>query len=63
MDQAARNKIVAFIWGIVADVLRDLFKRCKYANVIRAGILAVEYEAEGLREMIHAAASRRHHAP
>ena len=29
MDQATHNKIVAFIWGIANDVLRDLFKRGK----------------------------------
>jgi type I restriction enzyme M protein len=34
MDQAAHNKIVSFIWGIADDVLRDLFKRGKYADVI-----------------------------
>jgi len=34
MDQAAHNKIVSFIWGIAADVLRDLFKRGKYPYVI-----------------------------
>jgi type I restriction enzyme M protein len=34
MDQAIHNKIVAFIWGIADDVLRDLFKRGKYPDVI-----------------------------
>ena len=34
MDQATHNKIVAFIWGIANDVLRDLFKRGKYPDVI-----------------------------
>ncbi len=34
MDQASHNKIVTFIWGIADDVLRDLFKRGKYADVI-----------------------------
>src|ERR1043166_4963675 len=28
------NKIVSFIWGIADDVLRDLFKRGKYRDVI-----------------------------
>jgi type I restriction enzyme M protein len=32
MDQATHSKIVSFIWGIADDVLRDLFKRGKYAN-------------------------------
>lgn len=51
MDQATHNKIVSFIWGIADDVLRDLFKRGKYPDVvleISADILAIEKEAEGL---------------
>lgn len=34
MDQATHNKIVSFIWGIADDMLRDLFKRGKYPDVI-----------------------------
>ena len=34
MDQATHSKIVSFIWGIADDVLRDLFKRGKYLDVI-----------------------------
>src|SRR6266705_4881973 len=34
MDQATHTKIVSFIWGIADDVLRDLFKRGKYPDVI-----------------------------
>jgi type I restriction enzyme M protein len=34
VDQATHNKIVTFIWGIADDVLRDLFKRGKYPDVI-----------------------------
>ena len=34
MDQAAHNKIVSFLWGIADDVLRDLFKRGRYPDVI-----------------------------
>ena len=34
MDQATHNKIVSFIWGIADDVLRDLFRRGKYLDVI-----------------------------
>jgi len=34
MDQATHNKIVSFIWGIADDILRDLFKRGKYPDVI-----------------------------
>jgi type I restriction enzyme M protein len=34
LDQATHNKIVSFIWGIADDVLRDLFKRGKYPDVI-----------------------------
>ena len=34
MDQATHNKVVSFIWGIADDVLRDLFERGKYPDVI-----------------------------
>jgi type I restriction enzyme M protein len=34
MDQATHSKIVSFLWGIADDVLRDLFKRGKYPDVI-----------------------------
>ena len=34
MDQATHNKIVAFIWNIADDVLRDVFGRGKYRDVI-----------------------------
>ena len=34
MDPTTSNKIVSFIWGIADDVLRDLFKRGKYPDVI-----------------------------
>ncbi|TAL82958.1 MAG: SAM-dependent DNA methyltransferase [Candidimonas sp.] len=34
MDPITSNNIVSFIWGIADDVLRDLFKRGKYPDVI-----------------------------
>jgi hypothetical protein len=34
MDQGTHNKIVSFLRGIADDVLRDLFKRGKYPDVI-----------------------------
>ena len=34
MNQATHTKMVSFIWGIADDVLRDLFKRGKYPDVI-----------------------------
>ncbi len=34
MDQATHNRIVSFIWSIADDVLRDLFRRGKYPDVI-----------------------------
>ena len=34
MDQATHNKIVSFIWGIADDVLRDVYTRGKYRDVI-----------------------------
>jgi type I restriction enzyme M protein len=40
MDQATHNKSVSFIWGIGDDVLRYLFKRGKYPDVIDEVIVA-----------------------
>jgi type I restriction enzyme M protein len=34
MDQATHNKLVSFIWNIADDVLRDVFGRGKYRDVI-----------------------------
>ncbi len=34
MEQAQLNWIVSFIWGIADDVLRDLYVRGKYRDVI-----------------------------
>jgi len=34
MDQKVHNKIVNFIWGIADDVLRDVFVRGKYRDII-----------------------------
>ena len=34
MDHAQHNRIVSFIWGIADDVLRDLYVRGKYRDVI-----------------------------
>ncbi|GGA41175.1 type I restriction-modification system subunit M N-terminal domain-containing protein [Okeania sp. KiyG1] len=34
MDNATHNGIVSFIWGIADDVLRDVYVRGKYRDVI-----------------------------
>lgn len=34
MQNKANNKIVSFIWGIADDVLRDVFARGKYHDII-----------------------------
>lgn len=34
MNQAARNKLVSFIWSIADDCLRDVYVRGKYRDVI-----------------------------
>ena len=34
MDHSTHNSIVSFIWGIADDVLRDVFVRGKYRDVI-----------------------------
>ncbi|HEY3489188.1 MAG TPA: class I SAM-dependent DNA methyltransferase [Candidatus Deferrimicrobiaceae bacterium] len=46
MDQATHNKIVSFIWGIADDVLRDLFKRGKYPDVILPMFVLRRLDAE-----------------
>ena len=52
MDQATHNKIVSFICSIADDVLRDLFKRGKYPDVILPNCIirreVLPYTAEGL---------------
>ena len=52
-NQATHNKIVSFIWGIADDVLRDLFRRGKYPDVI-----ASLRERFGVEEKNKAAVSR-----
>ena len=34
MDSATHNAIVNFVWGIADDVLRDLYVRGKYRDVV-----------------------------
>lgn len=34
MDHSAHNQIVSFIWGIADDILRDVYNRGKYRDVI-----------------------------
>lgn len=34
MSNKAHNKLVSFIWGIADDVLRDVFVRGKYRDII-----------------------------
>ena len=34
VDYSQHNKIVSLIWGIADDVLRDLYVRGKYRDVI-----------------------------
>ena len=65
MDQATHSKIVSFLWGIADDVLRDLFKRAKYPDVIlpmcvlrRLDDGAVQNEAEGLLDELVEGAAR-----
>ena len=34
MNNKVHNQIVSFIWGIADDVLRDVFVRGKYRDII-----------------------------
>jgi type I restriction-modification system DNA methylase subunit len=36
MNQKVHNQIVSFIWSIADDVLRDVFVRGKYRDIILA---------------------------
>ena len=51
MDQATHNKVVSFIWGIADDVLRDLFKRGKYPDVILPMCVIRRMDAETFRRI------------
>ena len=44
MDQSQLSWLTNFIWNIADDVLRDVYVRGKYRDVI----LALEQETEGL---------------
>lgn len=46
MEPMQLNWIVNFIWGIADDVLRDLYVRCKYRDVILPMIVLRRLDAE-----------------
>ena len=45
MEQSKLNWIVGFIWGIADDVLRDLYVRGKYRDVILPMIVLRRFDA------------------
>ena len=45
MNSAEHNKIVSFIWGIADDVLRDLYVRGKYRDVILPMVVLRRFDA------------------
>lgn len=45
MNSAQHNKIVSFIWGIADDVLRDLYVRGKYRDVILPMVVLRRFDA------------------
>jgi type I restriction enzyme M protein len=45
MNSAQHNKIVGFIWGIADDVLRDLYVRGKYRDVILPMVVLRRFDA------------------
>lgn len=45
MDSAQHNSIVSFIWGIADDVLRDLYVRGKYRDVILPMVVLRRFDA------------------
>jgi type I restriction enzyme M protein len=45
MDASQHNKIVNFVWGIADDVLRDLYVRGKYRDVILPMVVLRRFDA------------------
>ena len=45
MDPTQHNKIVNFLWGIADDVLRDLYVRGKYRDVILPMVVLRRFDA------------------
>jgi type I restriction enzyme M protein len=45
MDAGQHNKIVSFIWGIADDVLRDLYVRGKYRDVVLPMVVLRRFDA------------------
>ncbi|MEZ5075299.1 MAG: type I restriction-modification system subunit M N-terminal domain-containing protein [Solirubrobacterales bacterium] len=45
MNAAQHNRIVSFIWGIADDVLRDLYVRGKYRDVILPMVVLRRFDA------------------
>lgn len=45
MDASQHNKIVSFVWGIADDVLRDLYVRGKYRDVILPMVVLRRFDA------------------
>ena len=45
MDSSQHNKIVSFIWGVADDVLRDLYVRGKYRDVILPMVVLRRFDA------------------
>jgi len=59
MDQATHSKIVSFLWGIADDVLRDLFKRGKYPDVILPMCVLRRLDAKFTLKDLRARSSRQ----
>ena len=45
MDASQHNKIVSFIWGVADDVLRDLYVRGKYRDVVLPMVVLRRFDA------------------
>jgi type I restriction enzyme M protein len=45
MDSAQHNRIVNFIWGIADDMLRDLYVRGKYRDVVLPMVVLRRFDA------------------
>ena len=53
MDHAQFSRLVSFIWGIADDVLRDIYVRGRYRNVILPMIVVRRLDADRGRRRAH----------
>jgi hypothetical protein len=58
MDHAIHNSIINFIWGIADDVLRDVYIRGKYRDVILPMVVTWPQRRSSRRQWNHLTITR-----